>query len=133
MKEDKTGQVANLYEGAMSLYNTIEIEGSEKENTYTTAEDKIKEVLNNEQPLNIQRDDAVGGMLFQYLNLGYAVCGIKYLDMIMNNKSVASTAVGYALETLNSMAEELLKYKDKYGELEKENIEDKELKGISKD
>lgn len=122
----------DLVEGTMSLYNTIELEVSEnKENNYTTAEDKIKEVLGNEEPMLIQEDDVVAGMLFQYLNLGYALCGVKYIDMILNSKAVASTAIGYALQTLNNNTEELLKYKEKYGELENSSVKVEEPKGIS--
>ena len=128
-------KVKELFEGAMSLYNTIESEkeGSDKE--YKDADTKIKEVLNGEEPLFIQDDDAIAGMLFQYLNLGYAVCGVKYLDMIMENRNIAGTAMGYALQTLNKNTEELIKYKQLYGELETPEdgkpIEEKELKGIS--
>lgn len=131
-KEDKTKQVEDLYEGAMSLYNTIDIETNKKENTYKNAESKIKEILDGEQALYVHLDDEIAGMLFQYLNLGYAVIGVKYLDMITNNKTIAATATGYALETLNNTAKELMRYKEKYGELDKDNIEN-ELKGISKD
>ena len=102
-----------LVEGAMSLYNTIELETNNTENKYTTGEDKIKEVLGNEEPLFIQEEDKVAGMLFQYLNLGYALCGVKYIDMLLNNKAVSTTAIGYALQTLNKNTEELLKSKEK--------------------
>lgn len=124
----------DLFEGAMSLYNTIESEkdGSDKE--YKDAETKIKEILGEEEPLFIQ-DDAVAGMLFQYLNLGYAVCGIKYLDTILENKNISATAIGYALQTLNKNTEELIKYKQLYGELTDNSsdkaIKDEKLKGIS--
>ena len=125
----------DLIEGAMSLYNTIDIEVNNKDNTYTTGEAKVKEVLGNEQPLFIQDDDEVGGMLFQYLNIGYALCGVKYVDMILNNKAVATTAIGYALQTLNKNTEELIKYREKYGSLEddgNEPISLEELKGVEK-
>lgn len=131
MSEDE--KVKTLFDGAMSLYNTIDIETNNKENNYTTAEDKIKEVLNGEEPLYVKEDE-LAGMLFQYLNLGYAVTGIKYLDMLFNNKSIAATAVGYALSTLNDNTEKLLKYQQLYGELpdtENKVVEEKELKGIS--
>lgn len=131
---DKNEQVKNLFEGAMSLYNTIDIETNKVENTYKDAETKIKEVLNGEEVM-LAPDNEVAGMLFQYLNLGYAVCGLKYLDMIFNNKSIAGTAVGYALETLNRNTETLNKYIAKYGELKEDNsenkVDDKEFKGIS--
>ena len=132
--EDKNEQVVDFYEGAMSLYNTIDIEFNNKENTYTNAEDKIKEILGDEEAMYIQTDDELAGMLFQYTNLGYAVTGVKYLDMLLNNKNIAAMALGYALEVLNRNTEQLIKYKDKYGELENTNnnkIEEKELKGIS--
>ena len=138
--EDKTKQVAELYEGAMSLYNTIEgdtlVENGNKEElkAYTNAEDKVKDILNGEEPLFIPEDEELAGMLFQYLNLGYALVGVKYLDMLFNNKNISATAVGYALQVLNKNTEELIKYREKYGELEenKENvIEEKELSGIS--
>ena len=128
-------KVKDLFEGAMSLYNTIESEKCGKSIDYTNAEDKIKEVLNGEDPMYIQEDDAIAGMLFQYLNLGYAVVGISYLDMLLNSPTVAMTAIGYALQTLNKNTEALMKYKQLYGDLpqnEKEKpIEEKELKGIS--
>lgn len=131
---DKNEQVTNLFDGAMSLYNTIDIETNGVENTYTTAEDKIKEVLAGEEAM-FADDSNIGGMLFQYLNLGYAVCGLKYLDMIFNNKSIAGTAVGYALQVLNENTALLNKYIELYGELPNEEtekpIEEKELKGIS--
>ena len=131
---DKNEQVKNLFEGAMSLYNTIDIETNKVENTYKDAETKIKEVLNGEEAM-LAPDNDVAGMLFQYLNLGYAVCGLKYLDMIFNNKSIAGTAVGYALETLNKNTELLNRYIDKYGALKDDDteskIEEKEFKGIS--
>ena len=139
--EDKNEQVKTLFEGAMSLYHTIESESRvcdadnpEPSKEYTNAEDKIKEVLNGEEPLYIPIDDAVSGMLFQYTNLGYGVVGIKYLEMLLNNKTIATTVLGYALQTLNQNTEELIKYKNKYGELEESSdkpIEEKELKGIS--
>lgn len=139
--EDKNEQVKTLFEGAMSLYHTIESESRvcdaehpEPSKKYTNAEDKIKEVLNGEEPLYIPIDDAVSGMLFQYANLGYGVVGIKYLEMLLNNKTIATTVLGYALQTLNQNTEELIKYKNKYGELEESSdkpIEEKELKGIS--
>ena len=123
----------DLVEGAMSLYNTIDIEVNKKENTYTDGDAKVKEILNNEQPLFIQDDDEVGGMLFQYLNIGYALCGVKYIDMLLNNKALATTAIGYALQTLNKNMEELIQYREKYGALEDEGNEPisiEELKGI---
>lgn len=131
---DKNEQVKNLFEGAMSLYNTIDIETNKVENTYKDAETKIKEILGDEEAM-FAPDNDVAGMLFQYLNLGYAVCGLKYLDMIFNNKSISGTAVGYALEKLNENTELLNRYIDKYGVLEDEKsegpIEEKEFKGIS--
>lgn len=138
--EDKTKQVAELYEGAMSLYNTIEgdylVDSGSKEElkAYTNAENKVKEILNGEEPLFIPDNEEVAGMLFQYLNIGYALVGVKYLDMLFNNKNISATAVGYALQVLNKNTEELIKYKQKYGELEEEKenvIEEKELSGIS--
>lgn len=138
--EDKTKQVAELYEGAMSLYNTIEgdylVDSGSKEElkAYTNAENKVKEILNGEEPLFIPDNDEVAGMLFQYLNIGYALVGVKYLDMLLNNKNISATAVGYALQVLNKNTGELIKYKQKYGELEEEKenvIEEKELSGIS--
>lgn len=138
--EDKNEQVKDLFEGAMSLYHTIDIESrvSDAEHPepaikYTNAEDKIKEVLNGEEPLYIPLDDAVSGMLFQYANLGYGVLGIKYLEMLLHNNTIATTVLGYALQTLNKNTEELIKYKNKYGELESNSdkpIEEKKLSGI---
>lgn len=131
---DKNEQVKNLFEGAMSLYNTIDIETNGAENTYKDAETKIKEILGDEEAM-FAPDDEVAGMLFQYLNLGYAVCGLKYLDMMFNNKSISGTAVGYALEKLNENTELLNRYIDKYGALPDEEgnkaVEEKEFKGIS--
>lgn len=134
--DKKDNQVVDLFEGAMSLYNTINVETNKVENEYKDAETEIKKVLGDEEPLFVPDDDAVSGMLFQYLNLGYAVCGLKYLDMLFNNKSIAGTAVGYALQVLNANTEELIKYKELYGDLPSEDgekpIEEKELQGISK-
>ena len=131
---DKNEQVKNLFEGAMSLYNTIDMETNNVENTYKDAETKIKEILGDEEAM-FAPDNEVAGMLFQYLNLGYAVCGLKYLDMLFNNKSISGTAVGYALEVLNTNTDKLNKYIQLYGELPEEGkekpIEEKELKGIS--
>lgn len=132
MSENKDEQVKNLFEGTMSLYNTIDIDTSGVENTYVDAETKIKEVLNGEEALYVPNTE-LSQMLFQFLNLGYGVCGIKYLDMIFNNKGIATTAVGCALEKLNENTELLNRYIERYGLLEDEGnkIEEKELKGIS--
>ena len=126
-------KVKELFEGAMSLYNTIDIDTNNTENKYKDAETKIKGILNGEEAL-FAPDDELTGMLFQYLNLGYAVCGLKYLDMLFNNKAISGAAVGYALQVLNTNTEKLNKYIEMYGELpedESKPIEEKELKGIS--
>lgn len=138
--EDKNKQVENLFEGAMSLYNTIELDTTEKENTYTNAENKIKEVLNNEEPVYISEDEPVSAAIFQNVNLGYAVCGIKYLEMIANNPNIVITALGYALQKVNEFAKEneglayeneMLKHNAGLCSEEPSGIKDKELKGIS--
>lgn len=121
-----------LVEGTMSLYNTIEVEGG-KENNYTNADDKIKEILNGEEPLFISEEDSVARMLFQYLNVGYGLVGIKYLDKIFENKTIAANAVGYALQLLNEKLVDLLEYESKYGKLHDDNekkVEVNEAKGI---
>lgn len=125
-------QYKELVEGTMSLYNTIDIE-SGKENTYTNADDKIKEILNGEDPLFISEEDSVARMLFQYLNVGYGLVGIKYLDKMFENKTIAANAVGYALQLLNEKLVELLEYESKYGKLhdgEEKKVEVNEAKGI---
>lgn len=138
--ENKDKQVENLFDGAMSLYNTIELDTTGKENTYTNAEDKIKEVLNGEEPVFISEDEPISAAIFQNVNLGYAVCGIKYLEMIANNQNIVITALGYALQKMNEFAKEneglayeneVLKHNANLGSEEPSGIEDKELKGIS--
>ena len=130
---NKDEQVSNLFEGAMSLYNTVDIETNGVENKYTNAQDKIKEVLNGEEPLYVPNDDPVASMLFQYLNIGYGVCGLKYLDMISNNKNIMTTAVGFALQKLNQFAEENQRLALELEELRptEKGVEEKEYKGIS--
>lgn len=131
---DKNEQVKVLFEGAMSLYNTIDIETNNAENNYKDAETEIKKVLNGEEALFVPEDDSLAGMLFQYINLGYAVCGLKYLEMILNNKNISVSAVGYALQVLNNNTEKLNKYIQLYGELPEESeptIKEQEFKGIS--
>ena len=66
---DKEKQVENLFDGAMSLYNTIELDTTGKENTYTNAEDKIKEVLNGEEPVFISEEEPISAAIFQNVRI----------------------------------------------------------------
>lgn len=129
--ENKEELMKTLTDGAMSLYNTVDIETNEKENTYTTAEDKIKEILGAEEPLFVGDDDAVATMLFQYVNIGYGICGLKYLDMIINNKSISAMVLGYTLQKLNQFAEENVQLAIEKEGVPEEQISEKEFKGIS--
>lgn len=129
--ENKEEIMKNLTDGAMSLYNTVDIETNNKENTYTSAEDKIKEILGSEEPLFVGDDDAVATMLFQYVNIGYGICGLKYLDMIINNKSIASMVLGYTLQKLNQFAEENVQLALKQETSKESKISEKEFKGVS--
>lgn len=121
-----------LVEGAMSLYNTIDTDNG-KENNYTNADDKIKEILGGEEPLFISEEDTVAQMLFQYLTVGYGLVGVKYLDKIFENKTIAANAVGYMIQLLNEKLIEVLEYEAKYGKLHDDNekkVEVNEAKGI---
>ena len=129
--ENKEEIMKNLTDGAMSLYNTVDIETNNKENTYTSAEDKIKEILGSEEPLFVGDDDEVVTMLFQYVNIGYGICGLKYLDMIINNKSIASMVLGYTLQKLNQFAEENVQLALKQETSKESKISEKEFKGVS--
>lgn len=129
--ENKEEIMKNLTDGAMSLYNTVDIETNNKENTYTSAEDKIKEILGSEEPLFVGDDDEVATMLFQYVNIGYGICGLKYLDMIINNKSIASMVLGYTLQKLNQFAEENVQLALKQETSKESKISEKEFKGVS--
>jgi len=122
---DKTEQVKDLYEGAMSLYNTIDIESNKVENKYTNAEDKVKEVLNGDEPLYIDESDGLAAALFQDVNVGYGVCGVRYLDMITNNKNISAMVLGYALQLVNKLA------KENQDLAIKKEINNKEFEGIS--
>ena len=72
-----------LVEGAMSLYNTIELETNNTENKYTTGEDKIKEVLGNEEPLFIQEEDKV------------AAVDLMRKNLLMRNNEVGTYTLSY--------------------------------------
>ena len=87
-----------------------------------------------------KKNALIGSAIFQNVNLGYAVCGIKYLEMIANNQNIVITALGYALQKMNEFAKEneglayeneVLKHNANLGSEEPSGVEDKELKGIS--
>lgn len=130
--------VKDLTDGAMSLYHTIQCDNMvcdadhpTKAPEYTNADDKIKEVLNGEKPVYIPSDDSLSATLFQYANIGYSICGVKYLEMLNNSKNISVMILGYALDLANRLAKENQDLAMENISKSNEGIEEKELPGIS--
>ena len=131
MEKEVEEKMSELVEGAMSLYNTIESEITDNSPEYKDGETKLKEILNDEDPLFVPNDDPVTAMLFHYASVGYSLAGIKYLDMILKNPTIATSVFGYMMQLLNVWGNDLMLYEERYGPLESNKVEEKELKGIS--
>ena len=133
------GSMKELVDVAMSLYHTIQCdsmvcdaEHPEQAPKYTTAEDKIKEVLNSEEPVYIPSDDGLTATLYQDVNVGYAVCGVKYLEMIHNSKNISVMVLGYVLDLANRLAKENQDLALAIASMKQDKgIVEKELPGIS--